>query len=907
MIVYLTSNPMYQTFRTFFALLFLLVGPVFLAKAQQLRHVQGELLVRFHQAKTPQNMLSQYRSFRGRSTQVEVKRRLSDVHNIWSLRFDWTRIHETDFLEQVRRDPSVAAAQFNHILELRAIPNDPFYDLQWFLNGQGQAGGPSGFDIGAELAWDITTGGTTPAGDSIVLCVLDNGLEFTHEDIAPNLWRNKGEIPNNGIDDDNNGYVDDYHGWNSAERNGDISSDNFHGTRVTGVLGAVGNNGLGTSGVNWNVKVMTVRAFLGQLVESRIIEGYDYALKQRRRYNESDGAEGAYVVATNSSWGFSRAFEEDAPLWCAIYDTLGRAGILNVVATENADVNVDEDGDLPALCSSPYVVAVTSSGRDGAKLDRAGYGATAIDIAAPGIDIYTTAIGNSYQYDAGASMATPMVTGAVGLLYASPCPSLSLLAQADPGAAALLAKDLLMRSAVADPSLEGTTVSGGRLNIYDALLLLESECATCFSPLSVQIQERTASVLDITWVLGDDVQRVDMRYRVEGTTAWTTLSDVGQGYRFEGLPSCTTYEIQFNAVCSATTTGFGSSFFLKTDGCCEPPSNIQFDFIGTSDVLLSWESVLAAQSYEVRYRPTGVDTTWSERTAFGEGTALRQLMSCTEYEMQFRVNCATGPSEYGERLVFSTRGCGACLEAGYCDASMLDFDNSALEWIARVVLGDLDNPSEGSGYADFTTISDVHVGRGRSYTMRVEPAFDGISSGEYFLAWIDFNQDGLFTSGEIVLDSDGTTEEPFEQEISIPADALLGSTRMRVVMQFRDKPGACSFNSASFYGEVEDYCVNIADLSNTTQQPELLTSMRLFPNPVKGPVSIDLDFAQAHGQVVIELIDMNGRQLTRRVLQNVPSGPMRTNLDLSPWPAGVYSLRVRSGNRFSQQRLVIFE
>lgn len=899
---------MYQTFRTVLVLFFFVMGPAFLAKAQQLRHVQGELLVRLKKAHQPQDMLHQYRSFRGRYTQVEVNRRLSDVHNIWSLRFDWTHIHETKFLEQIRRDPAVDAAQFNHILELRAIPNDPFYDLQWFFNGQGQAGGPSGVDIGAELAWDITTGGTTPAGDSIVLCVLDNGLEFTHEDIAPNLWRNQGEVPNNGIDDDNNGYVDDYHGWNSAERNGDISSDNFHGTRVTGVLGAAGNNGLGTAGLNWNVQVMTIRAFLGQLVESRIIEGYDYVLKQRRRYNESNGTEGAYVVATNSSWGFSSAFEEDAPLWCAIYDTLGQAGILNIVATENADVNVDEEGDLPALCSSPYVVAVTSTGRDGAKLDRAGYGASAIDLAAPGIDIYTTAIGNGYQYDAGSSMATPMVTGAVGLLYASPCPSLSLLARSDPGAAALLAKDLLLRSVVVDPSLEGTTVSGGRLNVYEALLLLESECATCFSPLSVQVLERTESVLELAWVLGDDVQRLDMRYRQEGTTTWTTLTDVGTNYRFTGLPGCTTYEVQFNAICSETTTGFGDSFIFETDGCCEPPGNIQFDFIGTTDVLLSWESVLAAQTYIIRYRQTGIDTSWSERVSFGNAAGLRELTPCTEYEMQFQVDCADGPSAFGERLVFSTRGCGACLEAGYCDASILDFDNSALEWIARVQLGDLDNVSEGSGYADYTSLGDVRVGRGRSYTMRVEPGFDGITSGEYILAWIDFNQDGLFTSGEIILDTEGTTEEPFEQELTVPSNAILGSTRMRIVMQFRDKPGACSFSSANFFGEVEDYCVNVADFSNSTaSRQELAAAVRIFPNPTKGPVTVDLDFSEPYSEVALELFDLNGRQLSQQLLQNVPTGPLRTQVDISSWPAGVYSLRIRAGSRFLQKRLVIFE
>ena len=145
-------------------------------------------------------------------------------------------------------------------------------------------GGTVGADIDADSAWAISTGGLTALGDTIVVCVIDGGIDLNHDDLTPNRWINYAEIPNNGIDDDNNGFVDDRLGWNTGAGNDNISGSS-HGTAVAGIIGAKGDNGTGVAGVNWDVKLMIVRG--GSGVESEVLEAYTYPLNLRKKYDMS--------------------------------------------------------------------------------------------------------------------------------------------------------------------------------------------------------------------------------------------------------------------------------------------------------------------------------------------------------------------------------------------------------------------------------------------------------------------------------------------------------------------------------------------------------------------------------------------------------------------------------------------
>lgn len=805
LVIFAFLNPiLMRHLLTLFCLLFLVN-----LSAQRLDHRQGELIIEFTEGAAA-----------GAKEWMESRVEITDWSPIgrslpiYLVRFD----HATYSADQLRRmfwqDQALVNAQLNYLITQRGRPNDQRYDDQWHHLNVGQLNGTVGADHNVEPAWDVTTGGVTANGDTIVVAVLDDGTDLDHEDIVGNLWRNTDEIPGNGMDDDNNGYVDDVFGFDTAGNDSDpgASAADNHGTPVAGIVGARGNNGLGVSGMNWNVKIMSIRnGFL--TAESEVLAAYLYALEARLEYDASNGQRGAYVVATNASWGRDFGKVEDSPIWCDLYDQLGEAGILNAGATINGNVNVDEDGDLPTNCPSEYLIGVTNLNNQNVKVTGAGFGNVSIDLGAFGEDVFTTDNGNGYGYFGGTSAATPQVAGAIALLYAAPCAAFGELLEADPAAAARLVRKTILENTTANTSLQGISVSGGRLDVGKAMTDLMNRCDECFAPTSFSAEpvEGSATSIRVSWrAIASLGGSVDLRYRPAGTNDWTTMNSLtGILTTVPGLSACVAYEFQLTASCGSTPVST-EILTVSTDGCCVIPEDFRVAAAPNELFRIDWTPLLAAQSYRVRYRRVG-DEEWTNRSAGGSSGILGVggVDPCTDYEFEFQTNCDTLITDFGSRLTVRSFGCGACLEEEYCIPDQ--FDNEQ-EHIARVAFGGVfsrDSGPEPGGYRNVGEIGSGSFVRGGVYRLTLTPDAGGELDEEGWKVYVDWNQDGALASTEVAAELDNPEGEPAVVDILIPEDAVLGLTRMRVMMQFGGVRGNACGSSA--LGEVEDYCLDIID------------------------------------------------------------------------------------------------
>jgi len=299
-------------------------------------------------------------------------------------------------VQMLQKDPGIEYAEFDFVYKADVIPNYPRFSELWGLHNTGQSGGTPDADIDAPEAWDYSTG-----SNSVIVAVIDTGVDYNHQDLSANMWRNPGEIPGNGNDDDGNGYIDDVYGIDTYNNDSDPIDDNGHGTHVAGTIGAIGNNAIGVAGVCWNVKIMALK-FLGSGGSgstSDAIECIQYAINK-----------GAHVMS--NSWGggaYSNALR-DAIL------AAQNAGILFVAAAGNDSSDNDLDPHYPSSYDCDNIIAVAATDRYDNLASFSNYGPVSVDVAAPGVSILSTVPGNSYAFYSGTSMATPHVSGLCALL-----------------------------------------------------------------------------------------------------------------------------------------------------------------------------------------------------------------------------------------------------------------------------------------------------------------------------------------------------------------------------------------------------------------------------------------------------------------------------------------------------------
>ena len=415
--------------------------------------------------------------------ELSISKCLSRQMNIWLLDRNASTVPEK-FLEQLRANKLIKLAQFNHRVQHRSlVPNDPYFSNQWNMMNTGQSGGLVGADIDATDAWAINHNNVTANGDSIVVAIIDGdetqGFDITHEDL--NFFVNYHEIPGNGIDDDSDGFVDDYLGWNSFSSTGNVQpggASDPHAMKLAGIAAAIGNNGKGVAGVCWGAKVMRVVG--SSSLESQVVEAYDYVREMRRLYNNTNGAKGAFVVSTNTSFGIDKVPYTDYPIWCAMYDSMGYVGILSAAATANGPWDVDLYGDMPTACPSKFLITVTNTTNRDQLNPSAAWGDTTIALGAPGSGIYSTNPDNTYDLDAGTSFASPHITGTVAAMFAAACPKLLSDYKLYPDSVALVVKRMILSGVTRLSELYNITITGGRLSLYNAIKNLdEYNCSAC--------------------------------------------------------------------------------------------------------------------------------------------------------------------------------------------------------------------------------------------------------------------------------------------------------------------------------------------------------------------------------------------------------------------------------------------
>lgn len=437
--------------------------------------VQDELLVIFKKKVPVLDKVATHSSLN-----AELKK------TFWSIPCDHVKIPAGMTLKEAANaylaSPDVAYVEPNYIVHALAVPNDALFPQLWGM-----------IRANATQAWDITTGGT-----NVVVAVIDTGVRRTHEDLVNNMWTNPGEIPGNGIDDDGNGYVDDVYGWDFVNNDNDPMDDHGHGTHVSGTIGGVGNNTVGVAGVNWQAKIVGIK-FLNASGSGTIADAVS-AVEYARSLK-------AYVKLTNNSWGGGGY---SAALYAAI-EGAKSDGQLFIAAAGNSANNNDASPTYPASYPCDNIIAVASIDSDGALSYFSNYGATSVDIGAPGRNIMSCLASSDTAYGqmSGTSMSTPHVAGAAALLW-NFFPSLTWSE----------VKSAILDSARPNSFLTGKVLTGAELDIgamfrsrvtpSDGLISVGLAGVGPFTPPSKTYQIWNISGGNETWSISVDQPWVDV-------------------------------------------------------------------------------------------------------------------------------------------------------------------------------------------------------------------------------------------------------------------------------------------------------------------------------------------------------------------------------------------------------------
>ncbi len=496
-------------------------------------HIPGELIVKF-KGEIPKEWQNYVKKTLSEPVQFITKASRSKMAVI-SFKGDQAEVKNLKKIaEYLSSLANVETVEANAIYRLTdTVPNDPEFEKLYGLKNSSNFGK----DIDAVRAWDISTGSR-----DILVGVIDTGIDYTHPDLAANYWTNPGENGldangndkrSNGLDDDGNGYIDDFRGWDFINGDNDPMDDHSHGSHCAGTIGAVGDNGVGVVGVNWQVSLVGLKVFSGdgQTTTDALVEAINYATT-------------IGVDLTNNSWGGGAASD----LIRSAIENADRAGILFIAAAGNSAIDIDNSPFYPAAYELENIIAVASTDNNDQLSSFSNYGAKAVDIAAPGSSIYST-IPGGYDYKSGTSMATPHVSGLAALVK-------SVFKDWDH----LQVKARILSASVPLSSLT-KKVNYGRISASSSL---ETDEVAPAVPESVSIDMTDLESIKISWhPSGDDLYEGDAAYYQARISAEPITEDNWASAEVFELQSLVQGTDKFEASINNLEVGFNGYIALK--------------------------------------------------------------------------------------------------------------------------------------------------------------------------------------------------------------------------------------------------------------------------------------------------------------------------------------------------------
>lgn len=596
------------------------------------RYVAGELLVKFKKDHVPPKALH-------RAMGSIVLRRFRMLPEMEHVRLP-ERVSVREGILRYMSDPSVEYAEPNYIRRISKVPDDPFFDQQWSLLNSGQFNGTPGSDIKATDTWDINTGSS-----DAMIAILDTGMDYNHPDLLPNRWINNGEIPDNGVDDDGNGKIDDRFGWDFTTcskfnpntgicsipklQDKDPMDDNGHGTHVSGIIGASGNNGIGISGVMWNARLMPLKILNadGEGTIADEIAALDYAVMMKTR--------GANIKVINASFGGGAYSVSEYNAIKKVNDS----GIIFVTAAGNGgDDGIGDNNDVtpsyPGNYDLPNIISVAATDQRDNIAPFSNYGLNKVHVAAPGVHILSI-VPSGLNFYSGTSMATPHVSGLVGLLYSQ-----------YPHFLPSQVKSTIMKYVDELPSLQGKTKSGGRINAYKAVSAL-------LSPMDFRVINVSSNSVSLKWndrATGEAGFRIERRDGSSPYSVIATLPANSDSYDdftvIDGLSY--SYRIKaYNDIADSNDSEVVAITPLKT------PSNLSAN-AGITEITLSWIDNSASEE-GFRIERKGPDGVFVLITTVGPNTTTftdTNLQQSTTYSYRVKAfNSVAGESSPAEVTV----------------------------------------------------------------------------------------------------------------------------------------------------------------------------------------------------------------------------------------------------------------